>query len=99
MYRVKFSKLWDKMENVDLNDLKLYKVFKVNDINVLDLESDRLYNGKVDYDFEFKFKVGIVLVFKDSKGKGFMSIRSYNDSKFEFYKGYEGKRIGINLMS
>ena len=99
MYRVKFSKIWDKMENVDLNDLKLYKVFKVNDINVLDLDNDRLYKGKVDESFKFNFKVGIVLVFKDSKGKGFMSIRSYNESKFKFYKDYEGKRIGINLMN
>lgn len=100
MVIVKFSKYWDKMEGIDLDNLVLKRIDKVN-MKLMSkefLDNDRLFGGKVDYSFKFNFRYGIILVFKDCNSNGFMSIRSYNKGKWNYYSKKVGEKVIINWI-
>lgn len=98
MVNIKFSNRYEKMDGVDLFSCRLVRVDKVN-IDLLDkdfiLKDCKIKGGGYFRGGNLGFKVGLFLVIKDKFGKGFITIRSFNERKFSFYKGRIGEKVNI----
>lgn len=102
MVKIMFMFRYKKMEGVDLGDCRLIRVdrFKVSHLSrefvMKDCETvdGRFYKGG-----NLGFENGLMLLIKDSKGKGFVTLRSFSGRKFEYYKSKVGERVDVVFTS
>lgn len=96
--KIKFSNVYEKMEGVDLFSCKLIRVdrFRVEDMDRdFILKDCKIKGGGYFKDGNLGFKVGLMLLIKDKDGKGFVTLRSFNERKFRYYKGRIGEKVDV----
>ena len=100
--KIKFSRYWDKLRDFNSNEAILVsvEVKKLNEISSGFIEKDSRFTNKsgyVEY-YKFNFNKSIILLFESFDGYKFSTIRSYSDSKFQYYKKNEGKVFKLEIL-
>lgn len=95
---------YDKLKNIDVdNPIRLLEVFSKTKANLSEtfINFDATYKSTKGQNKRFNLHDGmnIILLFQDSKGNLFTTVRSYTVKKFNYYSFMRGKEYMISFDS